>query len=122
MSAVEYELAPVHADFAPPSRGIWDWHAIMVKGTGDIVCMVPNRERGEQIMLALASHEGIMLAARAYVRSTHLMCAYPGCREVAEIIAEGEPIPAGSAGRKHLYCPAHEPRELRSSAHDWRKW
>lgn len=37
-----------------------------------------------------------------------MLCSYPGCEAIAEIIQEGEPIPAGSIGRKHLFCSKHE--------------
>ena len=47
-----------------------------------------------------------------------MLCSYPGCEVIAEIIEEGEPISAGSIGRKHMFCPKHEAAQHERSGGD----
>ena len=36
-----------------------------------------------------------------------ILCCFPGCTNIAEVIV-GDEMPAGSIGRRHIFCPAHE--------------
>lgn len=39
--------------------------------------------------------------------SAIMLCAYPGCQNVAEVVPDGQPIPAGAIGRTRLFCAEH---------------
>lgn len=48
---------------------------------------------------------------RMWPTGAAMLCSFPGCQNVAEIILPGRIIPTGAPGRSALFCPTHEIEE-----------